>query len=240
MPKIYRKVIGDCVDFKIFIPWTGEPQVLESLESIYNLTTIQSIGIEIVLLEGFGNQEVHQLIYSEVSTGSVKAVKLDGDMIIEDGHAFLSCIKNLVPDEILIYPVFCHIVERSIYGIHFFGEDVRDLVSPNSLFPDKYSCKNIRKEPFTQPPFVSHCRNPIKIQVISFIGHRIRKFVGSKFLRYDYLKPIFLGFVAHPSTIFSFSSLIHISFGKSYRVFNRNEHEVLISSISNFFQSSGN
>jgi hypothetical protein len=207
---------------KILVPWSGEPQIFESLSKLKCHCDSIGICLEVIIFSGYGNIAVHRLIYNMVNISEVPCVKFDGDMGFIDLNYFFEVISCMPNDIVKIFKVRCNIVKKNIHGIHFFGSGVSALTTSNDLFPDQYSgqCKVVVSD--SGKVFISHCVNPTKEQVCNFVGHRLRKIVRSNFKRFDYL-PLFLRAAFwHPYKVLTgLSSILVMVFSSDYKKANR-------------------
>ena len=73
---------------KLLVPWCDEPQILTMLSSLNKYCISSNQSVEVVIFSGYGNLEVHQLLYDEVNISKMPCVKLDGDMALIDADSF--------------------------------------------------------------------------------------------------------------------------------------------------------
>ena len=242
MPEVFRKKLGtNSVSLKVIIPWTGEPQIFSSIERVKGFVTDSGFGIELVILSGFGNREVHQLIYDEVGKDSVNTIKLDGDMCIENFDLLSEHLLQLGSDEVAIFPVYCWILRRNVYGIHLFGKDVSGIEAGEEPFPDQYEWERTTFYPLAVQAAVSHCRTPSDDQVDNYIGHRLRKIYLSWFLRIEYIPLVIRAIVKNPSSLMRIKNILNICVRDQYKILVSSHEKVIgIDLIKDQFRDSIN
>lgn len=218
MQKIHNITVGTGdLHLKVVIPWTGEPQLANSLSSLRNFSVKNSARIDITILIGFKNREVHQLVYDEVGSSTVPTIKLDGDMCLENFEGLTEVVEGLGATTICIAPVHCHILKRKIYGVHIFGKNVRDLKAGDETFPDKYEWKDIELRDLKSSAFISHCPCPTAAQIDNFIAHRLRKFIASRFSRLDYLHLVLRALCVNQSAVLRATTILNTARAVDYK-----------------------
>ena len=229
MPRTFSGLFGcGAPDFCILIAHLNEPQLIDSILKIDEYCKRKGITIEVKIFSGYGNYDVHELIYRHVNEYNIPVVKLDADMIIENFELLHSIIKGLQDADIIISPVYCHIARMNIFGVHIFGRAVNGLRVNNALFPDKYLYKDLILAKIDSLASVSHCKNPDVGQVTNFIGHRLRKFVRSYFLSMGHFFMAVRGLRNHYRVLFKIVQLIRIVFASEYRAVPHSKDEAAI------------
>lgn len=199
----------------IGILWFGEHQIFSLLRRLHHISKFgYFFDLKII---GFKNNLIaHQELYEFFNTSSFVKIKIDGDMNLLNDDIFLEKLRENPDDEINIYPVFDFITNMQIMGVHIFGKTVTVGIPKDSLFPDKYIAKNII---IRDEIFLSHCNNPSISQISNFIGHRLKKLLGSEKNKRSYLKIILIAFAKNwkimPLILYNVLKLI---FRKNYKV----------------------
>tara|TARA_B100000035_G_scaffold150714_2_gene128463 strand:+ start:3465 stop:4193 length:729 start_codon:yes stop_codon:yes gene_type:complete len=207
------------------ILWFGEYQIFSLLRRLHRISKFgYFFDLKII---GFKNNLIaHQELYEFFNTSSFVKIKIDGDMTLLSDDIFLEKLRENPDDEVRIYPVFDFITNMQIMGVHIFGKNVILGIPKDSLFPDNYIAENII---IRHEIFLSHCKNPSVSQISNFIGHRLKKLLGSKKNKRSYLKIIFIAFAKNwkimPLILYN---VLKLFFRKNYKVIsesNKNLHQ---------------
>ena len=210
----------------IGILYIGEPQLDSLLDSIESYSDYSHIPVFVHIFIGMSNIDAHRSLYNLFSSQPyVLRIKIDADCVIKDIDLFAASVYEFrcrVAHSVCL--TFDHISRSMIYGISFFSPNLVLSSSSDSTFVDQHLGTSPVLESYAG---IDHAVNPTKIQILSYIAHRIGKFKSSSLLsqKYSYFKLCIRSYLFH---FFHLSPSHHIKIlGFLFRdplVFYNNRH----------------
>lgn len=150
-----------------------------------SIDSLEHDGIEHLVFSGLSKKEAHNRLYETFMSRSSEFdlfMKLDADMIIEDGKIIGVIETAFARDpelDLLLIPVYDHFVNRELGGVNVYRNTVRWAMNKGHLFTDRSHLRETIRRRKTLDSrgktWISHCKDPGNFQAFHFGFHRIAK-----------------------------------------------------------------